>query len=61
MHFIRDILLLGTLATASLLAGCSSDLSKADMEGITLTTEKFSFFGSIPLIGSTPAGSWLES
>lgn len=53
MHFIRDILLLGTIAAASLLAGCSSDLSKADMEGIPLTAEKFSFFGSIPLIIGT--------
>lgn len=32
-----------------ILAGCSVNLSKANLEGIPLTTEKYSFFGNIPM------------
>lgn len=32
------------------MASCSKNLTKADLEGIPLTTEKYSFFGNIPLV-----------
>ncbi|MCF0224022.1 MAG: hypothetical protein HUK20_07115 [Fibrobacter sp.] len=38
------------LLTAVLFSGCSVNLAQANLEGIPLTTEKYSFFGSIPLL-----------
>lgn len=38
------------MGLALALAGCSVNLSKADLDGVPLTTEKYSFFGNIPLV-----------
>ena len=38
------------LIFAGLLSGCSMNLTQGDLEGIPLTDEKYSFFGSIPFI-----------
>lgn len=41
----------GILFLAALFLGaCSVDLTKGDLEGIPLTSEKYSFFGNIPFI-----------
>lgn len=37
-------------ASIVLLAGCSVNLSQGNLEGVSLTNEKYSFFGQIPLI-----------
>lgn len=33
-----------------LLAGCSVNLTRGNLEGLPLTTEKYSFFGNIPMV-----------
>ena len=38
------------VATVAALAACSVNLTQSDLEGVPLTTEKYSFFGSIPMI-----------
>lgn len=38
------------LCSIALLAGCSVNLTRGDLEGIPQTTEKYSFFGNIPFI-----------
>lgn len=50
MRFIRNILLLTAAVAVPFFAGCSVDLTHSDLEGVPLTTEKFSFFGSIPVV-----------
>lgn len=50
MRFIRNILLLTAAITVPFFAGCSVDLTHSDLERVPLTTEKFSFFGSIPVV-----------
>ena len=50
MRFIRNILLLTAAVAVPFLAGCSVDLTHSDLEGVPLTAEKFSFFGSIPVV-----------
>jgi len=42
------ILALATLSAG--LAGCSVNLQQANLEGVPLTKEKFSFFGNIPFV-----------
>ena len=50
MQLLRNILLLAAAIAGLFLAGCSVDLTQANLEGVSLTTEKFSLFGSIPVI-----------
>ncbi len=47
MSFFTKIFRLSLIAT---LTACSVNLTKANLEGIPLTTEKYSLFGNIPMV-----------
>jgi len=50
MRVFQNILIICALCTLATLWGCSTNLTKGDLENVPLTTEKYSFFGNIPFI-----------
>ena len=50
MHLFKIFFRLCGITALTFLVGCSTDLTKANLENIPLTKEKFSFFGNIPFI-----------
>lgn len=51
MRNFQNILLIGFMAALASLTGCAStNLTRADLENVPLTSEKYSFFGNIPFV-----------